>query len=145
MGLLLAVWVHSAALQDKTAAKTFVRRVGSVFQRLVVVFADLGYDSSELSKLVKRIWKAELQLKKHPWQGRQAVWVKRGQKPPPAPVKPKGFVVLPKRWIVERTFAWVSRFRRHSKDYEGNPENSAAFIRVSMIQIMLRRLTRSAS
>ncbi len=51
----------------------------------------------------------------------------------------KGFVVLPKRWIVERTFAWLGRYRRLSKDYEAQPESSAAMIYVAMIQIMLRR------
>ena len=52
----------------------------------------------------------------------------------------KGFVVLPKRWIVERTFAWLGRSRRHSKDYERNPETSEAMIQISMIHLMLQRL-----
>ena len=51
----------------------------------------------------------------------------------------KGFVVLPKRWIVERTFAWLGRYRRLSKDYEAQTESSAAMVYVAMIQIMLRR------
>ena len=56
------------------------------------------------------------------------------------PVAAKGFVVLPKRWIVERTFAWLARYRRHSRDYEHNPEISEAMILISMIALMSRRL-----
>ncbi len=56
------------------------------------------------------------------------------------PVGIKGFVVLPKRWIVERTFGWLARWRRHSKDYERNPQSSEAMIYISMISLMSRRL-----
>jgi len=58
------------------------------------------------------------------------------------PVATKGFVVLPKRWIVERTFSWIVRYRRHSKDYERNPETSEAMIYIAMINLMSRRLAR---
>ena len=58
------------------------------------------------------------------------------------PVRAKGFVVLPKRWIVERTFAWIARHRRHARDYERNPETSEALIYLAMIGIMSRRLAR---
>ena len=59
------------------------------------------------------------------------------------PVGVKGFVVLPKRWIVERTFAWIGRCRRHSKDYERNPETSETMIYISMIALMSKRLAGS--
>ena len=58
------------------------------------------------------------------------------------PVEARGFVVLPKRWIVERTFAWIGRYRRHSKDYERNPETSEAMIYLAMINLMSRRLAK---
>jgi putative transposase len=58
--------------------------------------------------------------------------------------KAKGFVVIPKRWIVERTFGWFNRYRRLSKDYELLPETSVAFIQVTMIHLMIRRLARIA-
>lgn len=56
----------------------------------------------------------------------------------------RGFEVLPLRWIVERTFAWLGRSRRLSKDYEGIIETAAAYLRIAMIQLMLRRLARRA-
>lgn len=58
------------------------------------------------------------------------------------PVQAKGFVLLPKRWIVERTFAWIVRYRRHSRDYEKKAENSEALIQMTMIAIMTKRLAR---
>jgi putative transposase len=56
------------------------------------------------------------------------------------PARVKGFVVLPKRWIVERTFGWLGRYRRHSKDYERNVASSEAMIHIAMIHLMIRRL-----
>ena len=59
------------------------------------------------------------------------------------PVQAKGFIVLPKRWIVERTFSWLVRYRRHARDYERNTETSEAMIYIAMINIMSRRLART--
>lgn len=56
------------------------------------------------------------------------------------PADQKGFVVLPRRWVVERTFAWLSRYRRLSKDYERLPETGETFIEIAMIHLMLKRL-----
>ena len=59
------------------------------------------------------------------------------------PVQAKGFVVLPKRWIVERTFSWLVRYRRHARDYERTTETSEAMIYIAMISLMSRRLART--
>jgi transposase len=56
------------------------------------------------------------------------------------PVDVSGFVVLPKRWIVERTFAWLKKYRRHSKDYARNPDSSVAMIYIAMTKNMLNML-----
>ena len=71
---------------------------------------------------------------KRPSRGR---WVGPGQEPPEVP---RGFVVLPRRWVVERTLGWIWRWRRTSKDYEYLPETSECVIYLTMIRVMLRRL-----
>jgi putative transposase len=121
MGLVLAVVVHSAALQDQEGARLVLNRLGNVFQRLKVIWADSAYGRNDLPNWVKATfgWLLQTILR---------------------PVNLKGFVVLPKRWIVERTFAWLGRYRRHSKDYERTIESSEAMIYISMIHTMSRRL-----
>jgi putative transposase len=96
-------------------------RMKEKFKRLPVVFADSAYGRNGLPSWVKETFGWVLQS------------VLR-------PVGVKGFVILPKRWIVEPTFAWIARCRRHSTDYERNPESSEAMIYITMIQLMLRRL-----
>jgi putative transposase len=71
------------------------------------------------------------------WIAAFAGWVLEVVKRPEAA---KGFVLLPRRWVVERTFAWLSKYRRLSKDYEETPQSSEAWIRIAMIHIMVRRL-----
>jgi putative transposase len=127
LGLILAVVVHSAGVQDQDGA-LFVMKVldgmRSRFRRLCVVFADSAYGRNSLPELV---------MKRYGWLIQTVL----------RPVRAQGFVALPKRWIVERTFAWLSRYRRHSKDYERNPATSETMIYITMIHIMLRRLERA--
>lgn len=124
LGLILAVVVHSAAVQDQDGALLvlqLVHQLRAKFRRLKVIFADSAYGRNSLPERVKDTfgWLLQTVLR---------------------PVGIKGFVVLPKRWIVERTFAWLGRYRRHSKDYERNTKSSEAIIYITMIHIMLKRL-----
>ena len=121
LGLIMVVVVHAACIQDYDGAKLVLNAVGDRFKRLKVIFADGAYGKVGLPDWTKRCFGWILQT------------VLR-------PVGVKGFVVLPKRWIVERTFAWISKYRRHSKDYERNPENSVAMIHIAMTARMLRYL-----
>jgi putative transposase len=121
LGLILAVVVHGAGWQDQNGACFVLWRMQNKFRRLTVIFADSAYNRDGLVEVVKETFGWILQT------------VLR-------PVGVKGFVVLPKRWIVERTFAWLSRCRRHSKDYERNPDTSEAMILITMINLMSRRL-----
>jgi putative transposase len=123
MGLILAVVVHSAALQDQDGARLVLARLGSAFHRLKVLWADSAYGRSGLPEWVRATYGYILQT------------ILR-------PVGAIGFVLLPKRWVVERTFAWLGRYRRHSKDYERTTESSEAMIYISMIHLMSKRLTR---
>lgn len=121
MGLILAVVVHTAGLQDYDGACFVLMRMKETFARLKVIWADSAYGRNGLPDWVKNTFGWILQT------------ILR-------PVKAAGFVVLPKRWIVERTFAWLGRYRRHSKDYERCTESSEAMIYISMIHLMSRRL-----
>ncbi len=82
----------------------------------------------------------------HPYAGRSGFWLPEGQELTPEQLATlKGhrtFNVLPRRWVVERTFAWINRSRRHSKDYEHLPESSEAFIYAAMVRLMLTRLAK---
>jgi len=90
-----------------------------LFRRLKKIWADGGYSGEAFAKIAKRL-------------GRVIEVVKRNEL--------HQFVVLPKRWIVERTLAWLGRYRRLSKDYESDPSSSEAMIRLAMINLMLHRL-----
>ena len=121
LGLLLAVVIHSAAWQDQDGAVWVIKKLSEKFRRLKVLFGDSAYARNNLAKWVKDAFGWVLQT------------VLR-------PVGLKEFVVLPKRWIVERTFAWLSRYRRNSKDYERTTASSEAFAYIAMIALMSKRL-----
>jgi putative transposase len=121
LGMILAVVVHSAGVQDQDGARRVLPLLKGRFGRLKVIFADSAYGRNGLAQWVKKTYRRTLQT------------VLR-------PVEAAGFVVLPKRWIVERTFGWLGRCRRHSKDYERNCKSSEAMIHISMIHLMSKRL-----
>src|SRR5579884_1076719 len=122
MGLLLAVLVTAADVHDSRAGcDLFHARLWEEMPRLEVVYTDSHYTARYLDEEV------------FSWSPFRREVVSR-------PAGAEGFVKLPKRWVVERTFAWLYRSRRLSKDYEREPESSEAMIRVSMIHRMLRRL-----
>jgi putative transposase len=120
MGLLLMVLVHAANIQDRDGAKLLLNKAKGCFTRLRLIWADGGYKG----KLVDWI------LETHSWI---LEIVKRDK-------EVKGFQVLPRRWVVERTFAWLSFYRRLSKDYEVLTETSEAMIYAAMVHLMVRRL-----
>lgn len=123
LGLILGCVVHPADIQDRDGAKLVLEKIRSHFPRLKKIWADGGY----AGKLVD-------------WAKEAGQWVLEIVKRSDTAV---GFEVLPHRWIVERTFAWLGRFRRMSKDYEALIETSEAMIRIAMIRLMTRRLARS--
>jgi putative transposase len=127
MGLLLAVVVTSAAVEDPVGACTLSTRLDRTnYPRLRKMWVDSKYHNHALYAHIKEhvdgSWELEV--------------VSR-------PRQTKGWVLLPKRWVVERTFAWLGRCRALSKDYERNPASSEGMVYVSMIHLMLRRLKRS--
>jgi putative transposase len=152
-GLVLKAKVHSACIMDSDGIKMLLRRADVRFPRLKHLWLDSAYRGEDKGKdwVQKALgWSVEL--------------VERPRKPAPEEVlkawaeewtkeevkvdwekllPPKGFQVLPRRWVVERTFSWTDQNRRMSKDYERLPETSEAFIYVAMSRLMVRRLARS--
>lgn len=124
LGLLLVVVVHAAHLQDRTAARMVLGPLATSFHRLRLVWADGGYCGS------LGLWLWSLRHRRRV----RLELVRRN--------KEHGFEVLPKRWIVERTFAWLGRCRRLRKDYEYLTSTSETMIQIAMINLMLRRLAR---
>jgi putative transposase len=120
LGLLLAVVVTSAAVSDPAGAKLLLRRLGGACKKLRRIWVDGTYRGQLL----------EWVLQHFPFV-LQPVLRRDGQ---------KGFVVLPRRWVVERTFAWLTQCRRLGKDYEGLVVSSEAMIYIAMTRLMLRRL-----
>jgi putative transposase len=120
MGLLLAVVVHAANEHDSKAATRVIAELRGRFARLVKIIADGGY-RGELIENTRKIygWIVEVVLRSD------------------SSVK---FQVLPKRWIVERTFAWFESYRRLSKDFEYHAETSQTMIQLAMIKLMLNRI-----
>lgn len=120
MGLLLAVVVHPADMQDRDGAKLVVSKLLGRFPRLRVIWADAGYAGQLVDWVLATTgWLLEI--------------VKR-------PKDSHHFEVLPRRWVVERTLAWLGRCRRLSKDYEALPLSSETWVHIAMIHLMLRRL-----
>ena len=124
LGLLLVVFVSSAAIDDAVAAPQVLKHLGlATYPRLEGIGADSKYHNHDL-----HTWLAT----ESPGQWRLEI-VRR-------PEGSKGFGLLPKRWVVERTLAWLGRCRRNSKDYERRTDSSESMVRVSAIHLMLKRL-----
>jgi len=128
MGLLLGVSVTSAAVQDRDGARELLHKVWFIFCRLQVIWADGGY-AGQLLDWVKAL---------RPWGKLHLEIVKRSE-------QATGFAVVRKRWIVERTFAWLYQRRRLVRDYERRIDHSEAFIYIAMIGLMTKRLALSTS
>ncbi len=120
---MITAVVHPANLQDRDGAVLVLdERTRRLFPFLRTIFADSAHGGPKLAKaMAAAAWKIEV--------------VKR-------PKEQKGFEVLPRRWVVERTIAWINRCRRLAKDFENLNRTALAFIRLASIRLMLRRLGR---
>jgi putative transposase len=120
---VLAVVVHAANVQDRDGARLVFEKLKGKSSRLKLIWADGAY-AGQLVEWAKNVcgWLLEI--------------VKRNQ-------GVTGFQLLPRRWVVERTFGWFGRYRRLSRDYEFRTDTSENMILIAMIQLMVHRLTRN--
>jgi len=118
LGLVLAVVVQGASLQDRDGAMEVINKMAESWRNITKIFADGGY-RGKLIELIKTKFKIEMEI------------IKRNEL--------HTFKILPKRWIVERTFAWMDAYRRNSKNYERLNDTSVAMVHLSSIKIMLNR------
>ena len=125
-GLLLHAIVHAADIQDRDGGALLLATLFGMFPFLLKLYADGGYQGAEFQQAVAKILRrVNIEI------------VKRSD-------QAKGFVVLPKRWIVERTLAWLNRCRRLAKDWENLNRKALAFLRLASIRLMLRKLSNPA-
>ncbi|WP_275583484.1 transposase [Archangium primigenium] len=120
LGLLLVAWMTTGDVQDRDATPAVLPLAAQQYPTLKKVWVDGGYTGPKVQAVAQE-------------SGIDVEVVKRSD-------QAKGFVLLPKRWIGERTFGWLNRQRRLSKDYERQESSSEAFIQLGMIDLMLRRL-----
>jgi transposase len=123
LGLLLAVKITTASVQDRDAAQALIGGLVTLFRRIQVIWADGGY----LGALVQWVKNLRPHGKLHLEVVRRCDDV-------------KGFKVLPRRWVVERTFGWFYKSRRLCRDYEVRMDHSESMLRICMIRMMVRRL-----
>lgn len=123
MGLLVAAIVHAAGIQDRDGAPTLLAQVRSAFPWLRHVFADGGYAGDKLKTALGNLGRWTLAI------------VKRA-------AGKDGFQVLPRRWVVERTLAWLNRNRRLAKDFEQSIASAESWIMMASVKLLSRRLAR---
>ena len=122
LGLLLHAIVHPADIQDRDGGVLVLSTLFGAYPFLLKLFADAAYQGPQFAQAVaKHLPKLAVEI------------VKRSD-------KAKGFEALPKRWVVERTLAWLNRCRRLAKDFENLADNALAFLQLASIRLMLRRL-----
>ena len=120
--MLIHAIVHDAGIQDRDGGALVMATLFGMYPFLLKLYADGGYQGPVFRRAVKKIMaRVNVEI------------VKRSD-------QAKGFVVLPKRWVVERTFAWLGRCRRLAKDWENLNRKALAFLRLASIRLMLRKL-----
>lgn len=123
LGFLVGLVVHSAGIQDRDGAPDVLKSILQRWPWLRHIFADGGYAGPKLKGKLKKVGKFKLEI------------VKRSD-------RSEGFEVLPRRWVVERTFAWLGRCRRLAKDFEKTVQSAQAWIYIANIRLLTRRLAR---
>lgn len=123
LGLVMRVVVHPASIQDRDGARLLLDGLADRFPNLALIWADGAYQAA-VDWVAYSFW--------------VVLWIVE------KPSDQQGFAVLPRRWVVERTFAWLGKYRRFSKDYEALTMTSENWVYLAMSHVMLRRLVRKS-
>jgi putative transposase len=134
-GLVLRAVVHPANVSDRDGAYHVLEDLTQRFPTVRHLWVDAGYSGTVVTWIEQTLGRSVTVVRK------PRCWIRApaDQEPPPMPT---GFQVLPRRWVVERTFAWLGRYRRLSKDYEALPATEEAWIHLAMSSLMLARLAK---
>lgn len=123
LGLMVGLMVHSADIQDRDGAPDLLKTIKHRWPWLLHIFADGGYAGDKLKRRLQKIGRWTIEI------------IKRTD-------KAQGFEILPRRWVVERTFAWINRCRRLAKDWEKSIASAEAWITIAHIRLLTRRIAR---
>lgn len=135
LGLVLAVVVHPASVADRDGGRAVVEGAVERYPALAKLWVDAGYRGRFVA-WAREERRLDVEVVTRP---RRWTRIPAGEEPPPLPT---GVTVQPRRWVVERTFAWLGRNRRLSKDYEALSATEEAWIYLAMVRLMTARLAR---
>ena len=131
----MAISIQTADTQDRDGAAEVIKAAHDKYLTLKKLWADGAY-AGQLEIAVREIGLRELEIVRRSDDVARDVWLTEGQEPPVA----AGFKLVKWRWIIERTFGWLGRYRRLSKDYEQRPASSLAWVRIALSWLLVRRL-----
>jgi len=131
----MAISIQPADIQDRNGAMETILLARSRYESLQKLWADGGY-AGRCEVMVRESAGCDLEIVSRSDDAPRKVWITEGQEPPVTP----GFRVVRWRWIIERTFGWLGRYRRLSKDFEQNPASSLAWVEVALVAIVIHRL-----
>jgi putative transposase len=140
-GFVLAVNMHAADIADRDGAKLLLEPIRDRFPPLELIWADGAY-TGQIRRWVQQTLGFALKIVQHPWAGIRGVWVKEAMELDWDKIIAKRFHLLPRRWLVERTFSCFTLSRRLAPDYEGLSHTSEAMIYIPITRLMVNRLAK---
>jgi putative transposase len=141
-GLVISVKVLAANITDREGGKVLLAALVGKLPRLQLIWADSAYQGTFETWVKEQLVGVRVEIVNHPWTGIKGTYAPVGEKVDWDKIIPKGFHILPRRWVVERTNAWITHARRLSRDFEGTYTSSEAFIYLAMSKLMVARLAR---
>lgn len=138
LGFLLGCYVGAANENDRSGINQALENMRAKYTNVIKTYADMGYQGNMLRDHIREEYSIDLEIVKRPLS---RFWIHKDTALEDIPVAVTGFKVQPKRWVVERTFAWLGRNRRLSKEYEHHTESTENLIYIAMSRLILRRIT----